>query len=192
MQHHTPEHECSMTPLWKFCSCSFYPCRIMGAWTHRFTIPFHNSEFVLWQSLPKSGIYIKAYGTDMKKLLFFWTWRWRSDFSKTYKLGNILAYLVYNMGLTDNLNLYFSDIYTGNVAVKAFQTKTHLFSKQIKCTHFFTLQPTQVSCSADCMDSHVPRKMLEELMSSEMHNMIFSRSWSTFRVAENQNISSFP
>jgi len=80
-------------------------------------------------------------------------------------------HLVYIMGHSDNLNLYFSDIYTGYVAVMAFQTKTPLFSKQ-NLHIFFTLQPTLASCGADCMDSHIPRKMLEELMSSEKHHMI--------------------
>jgi len=102
--------------------------------------------------------------------------RRRSNFSKPYKLGNVLAFVVYNMGHPHNLNLHLSDIYTGYVSVKAFQTKTPLSSKQTKFTHFCTLQSTHVSCSADCMDSYIPRKMLEELMSSEKHHILFNRS----------------
>jgi hypothetical protein len=86
---------------------------------------------------------------------FFESERWRSSVSKTYKLRNILAFHVYTMGHSDNMNLYFSDMYKGHVAVKAFQTKTPLFSKQIKFVYFCTLQPTQMSSSAGCMDSHI-------------------------------------
>jgi len=50
------------------------------------------------------------------------------------------------------------------------------FVLKTKFTDFFTLQPTYVSCGADSMDSHVPHKMLEELMSSEKHHIILNRS----------------
>lgn len=48
------------------------------------------------------------------------------------KLGSWLAFLVFSMGHSENLKLYFRHIYKWYVAIQAFQTKAHLFAKQIK------------------------------------------------------------
>ena len=72
---HARTMECSMTPLWKLWNCSFHPCCIIGVWTHWFTVPFHSSEFVLWQSLPERvGFAWKSVEQTWRNDCIFWKW----------------------------------------------------------------------------------------------------------------------
>jgi hypothetical protein len=175
--------ESAITTLWRIQNCILYPCCVM--WLLN-TLVYHTIPqfsgcalaFVqtvwdlhegVWDRHEEIIVFLKVNGED--------------QMFQRQKLGNWLEFLIYSMGHSDNLNMYryFSHIYKWYVAVTAFQTKALLFSIQIK-ENCCTLQTTQMSSSAASMYSHIPRKM--------QHHMIFSWSWSTCRMTENENISS--
>jgi hypothetical protein len=125
----------------------------------------------------------------MKKRLCFWKWKVKIKFFKDIQTWKHIGFSCLDHG-TLIIWIYTSVIYTQGMWLLRPSKQTPLFSKQN--LHIFALCNPHVSSSAGCPDSNIPCKMLEELMSSEKHHMIFNRSWSPSRVAENQKISSFP